>query len=102
MKKHLGIEFYFFVSQRVMKDRGSICKFRNGLFRKFTSGFSVFHSIMRNTKVELNPYTFILYQNCSDFAMKYPSIKYNMAVFRTASGSYVTGMVSSKLFLSSE
>ena len=53
----MRIEFYLFVSQSVMKERRSTCKFRKSAscITKFTHGPSVFHTAMRNKQVEFNP-----------------------------------------------
>ena len=58
---HLGIEFYLFVFHSGMKDRGSMCKFRNA------------RNTFRNLHVDplsFTPYIYTL--NCPVLAMKYP------------------------------
>ena len=66
---YIGIEFYLFVSHGGMKERGSMCKFRNA--RISTRGSYVFHNTMRNKQVEFNPYIHNFFQNCPVLAMKY-------------------------------
>ena len=55
---HLGIEFYLFVSHNGMKDRGSVCNFRNArsTFRNLHVDPLSFITLWKMNRLKLNPY----------------------------------------------
>ena len=99
---YLGTELFLFVSHRVMKDKGSTCKFCNArsTFRNLHVDPLSFITQWETKKYKCNSILiFILRQNCPVLAMKYPFLIHNRAVFKTAAkvaGSYITVTVSQK------
>ena len=105
------VEFYLFVSQGCMKDRGSMCKFRNArsafrnlhvdlllrALRNLHVDPPVFNDTMRNKRVEFNPYIYTFFKIVPFWLW---NIRFNRAVFRTAAGaagSYATATVPWKM-----